>query len=98
MITSAVIASIVAAVLLAMLGYLIRGLLAWGRVTGSLEERMVGMSDRIDGLTTKTQTTATSVEEIKTAMLRPADLELAVAKLRIEVMRETFGRRAADNP
>jgi hypothetical protein len=85
---------IVVTVLLAMLAYLIRGLLAWGSVTVSLETRLQELS-------AKTATTAEDVKEIRAAMLRPEHLQLAVANLRIEVMKETIadmgaGRRASD--
>lgn len=45
------------------------------------------LTEKVEQLSTKTDQTALAVEEIRLGMLRPQDLENAVLKLKLEVMR-----------
>jgi hypothetical protein len=76
--------SIAAAVLLAMLGYLIRGLLTWGRTIGE-------MNTQLTELTKKTDRTAAEVKEVREKMLSQRDLDVAVLNLKLDVMRGALG-------
>lgn len=79
--------AISATVLLALLGWLIKALLAWGRTMGEVKSDIADLSKRTDS-------TAAEVAEIRKQMLSPADLQNAVLKLQIEVMRGTLGAGA----
>lgn len=70
------VASIVVTLLLAGVGYLIKGMLATGKLTQTVVE-----------LSEKTDKTAKAVEAMRASMLTPADLENAVLRLKLEVLR-----------
>jgi hypothetical protein len=77
------IASIVVTLLLFGVGYLIRGMLATGQLTAQVKD-----------LAIKSDKTATAVEEIRAGMLRPSDLENAILKLKLEVVRGSLARES----
>lgn len=74
------------AVLLALLGYVIHGMRSWGHV----EQQLKDVSD-------KTDDTARAVKEISARMLTPSDLALAIANVRLEILRDTLQRARERN-
>jgi hypothetical protein len=75
---------IAATIFLALLGWMIKGLLTWGRTIGQV-------TSELSELSKKTQATANDISEIRSRMLSQADLENAVLKLKLEVLRGALG-------
>lgn len=73
---------------LALLAYLVRALIAWGKV----EERLTELSK-------KTAETADDVKKIRHEMLTPRDLHVAILNMKYEALKETTkNMKREENP
>lgn len=82
--------SVAMTVILAMLAYLVKGLLAWGKTTSTLQEQVRSINEKFEHLTN-------DVADIRREMLRPSDLQSSILGLQVEMLKD-FERRSKNSP